>query len=242
MNLWVKIGIGTLCGFGGGFLAGFFTYKKMNDVKFEEVSAEEMKEIEEKVNAAKYKAEAAAPKVPSSDIPKDLPQDVDKAKMVLQGKTPYARADEEQKMAYEKLWAATKDYSNEENANELPTMKEEEFSEDEENDDAYVLEDRQNDFVEPPHVIGLADFYNDRPEYDKVTIKWFEGDNTWVDENEEIIPDIKSYIGMEVKDLFASNSPEDDPDVRFVRNDRYGSDYEIERHHMSFREAVGGVG
>lgn len=238
MKIWIKILIGVVTGFAGGFASGFLVHKKLNDVQFEEVSEEQMKEIEQKVNAAKEKAEAK-----EKELPETLPEDPDKLKLALQGKRPYIEADKEQKQAYEKLWNATKEYSNEENANELPTQDEEEFTEEE-----YVNQLEQeaekeaaDEFVEPPHVIGLADFYNDRPENDKVTIHWYEPDNVWLDENEEIIPDIKSYIGMEVKTLFTSNSPDDDPDVRFVRNDRYGSDYEIIRHHRSFRETVGGV-
>lgn len=238
MKIWIKILIGVVTGFAGGFASGFLVHKKLNDVQFEEVSEEQMKEIEQKVNAAKEKAEAK-----EKELPEKLPEDPDKLKLALQGKRPYIEADKEQKQAYEKLWNATKEYSNEENANELPTQDEEEFTEEE-----YVSQLEQeaekeaaDEFVEPPHVIGLADFYNDRPENDKITIHWYEPDNVWLDENEEIIPDIKSYIGMQVQTLFASNSPEDDPDVRFVRNDRYGSDYEIIRHHRSFRETVGGV-
>ena len=238
MKIWIKILIGVVTGFGGGFVSGFLVHKKLNDVQFEEVSEEQMKEIEQKVNAAKEKAEAK-----EKELPETLPEDPDKLKLALQGKRPYIEADKEQKQAYEKLWNATKEYSNEENANELPTQDEEEFTEEE-----YVSQLEQeaekeaaDEFVEPPHVIGLADFYNDRPENDKITIHWYEPDNVWLDENEEIIPDIKSYIGMQVQTLFASNSPDDDPDVRFIRNDRYGSDYEIIRHHRSFRETVGGV-
>lgn len=238
MKIWIKILIGVVTGFAGGFASGFLVHKKLNDVQFEEVSEEQMKEIEQKVNAAKEKAEAK-----EKELPETLPEDPDKLKLALQGKRPYIEADKEQKQAYEKLWNATKEYSNEENANELPTQEEEEFTEEE-----YVSQLEQeaekeaaDEFVEPPHVIGLADFYNDRPENDKITIHWYEPDNVWLDENEEIIPDIKSYIGMQVQTLFASNSPDDDPDVRFIRNDRYGSDYEIIRHHRSFRETVGGV-
>lgn len=243
MKIWIKILIGAACGFAGGFASGFLFHKKLNDVQFEEISEEQMKEIEQKVSAAKEKAET---KKEEKELPENLPEDPDKLKLALQGKKPFIEADAEQKQAYEKLWKATKEYSNEENANELPTQEdipEEEFTQEE-----YLSQLEQeaekeaaDEYVEPPHVIGLADFYNDRPENDKITIHWYEPDNVWLDENEEIIPDIKSYIGMEVKSLFASNTPDDDPDVRFVRNDRYGSDYEIIRHHAGFRETVGGV-
>lgn len=236
-KLWLKLLLIGLTGFGGGFAAGFFTHKKMNDVKFEEVSEEEMAKIEERVNAAKEKAEENKEKdIPSTE---DLPEDEDKLRMALQGKTPYYKADEEQKKAYEKLWNATKEYSSEENANDIPTQEDEEDSEDDEDTEDDIPE--TDEFVDPPHEIDLADFWNDRNDYDKVTINWFEPDNVWVDENEDIIPDPKSYIGMEVKDLFASNSPNDDPDTRFVRNDKYKSDYEITRRHRSYHETVGGV-
>ena len=236
MKVWLKILIGVAVGFGGGFASGFFAHKKLNDVEFEEVSEEEMKSIEARVEEATKRAtENAVPK--EKDIPENLPDDPDKLKMALQGKKPYSEADKEQKLAYERMWATTKDYSSQENADNLPVMDEEAFEEQENAEEP----EKPDEWVDPPHVIGLADFYNDRPENDKVTINWYEPDNTWLDENEDVIPDIKSYIGMEVAELFASNSPDDDPDVRFVRNDKYGSDYEIVRHHRSLRETVGGV-
>lgn len=244
---WIKILIAGIIGFGAGFGSGFFAHKKLNDVQFQEISEEEMKEIEETV--AKRQGRDPQEEIhrvfnPVTDIPKEkLPEDPDQLRNALQGKTPYIQADKDQKTAYEKLWKATKDYSNEENANELPTMPEEE-----EFDEAFlkeVLEEEPDDkmsFVEPPHVIGLAEFYNERPEFDKVTIDWFEPDNVWLDEKEEIIADISSYVGMtDVVKLFSENSPDDDPDVRFIRNEQYGSDYEIIRHHRSWRETTGGV-
>lgn len=61
----------------------------------------------------------------------------------------------------------------------------------------------------------------------------------YLDENEEIIADIQSYVGLNAATLFAKNGPQDDPDIRFVRNEQYGSDYEIVRHHRSYRETLG---
>lgn len=259
MKPWIKILIGVVVGFGGGFASGFFTHKKLNDMKFEEVSEEEMAEIEKKV-VEKEKEKGSVRKEDHADKPFDvldlkneeLPEDPDKLRNALQGKKSYIQADRDQKLAYEKLWKATKEYSNEENANELPTEKElaeaESPADDEEGFDEDFLEqieeeaaDGGADFVAPPHVISLIEFYNERPEFDKVTINWYEPDNVWVDEQEEIIPDIRSYIGLEVKSLFASNNDDEDPDVRFVRNEKYGSDYEIIRHHKSWHEATGGV-
>lgn len=255
MKPWIKILIGVACGFAGGFAAGFFSHKKMNDIQFQEISEEEMKEIEDKIqNSKKTDVKDAIDstfKPPVEEIfeNKELPDDPDKLRNALQGKTPYIQADKDQKTKYEQLWNATKNYSNEENANDLPTENEDPPGPDEENFDEGFLEMIENEeadpgsgFVDPPHVISLVEFYNERPEFDKITIEWYEPDNVWVDDNEEIIHDISSYVGMiNVDAMFAENGPEDDPDVRFVRNEQYGTDYEIIRHHRSLAETTGGV-
>ena len=44
----IKIAIGVF-GFAGGFAAGFFAHKKATELKFEEITQEEMNQIEEKV-------------------------------------------------------------------------------------------------------------------------------------------------------------------------------------------------
>lgn len=244
MKIWIKIAIAGIVGFGAGFGVGFLVHKKVNDIQFEVISEEEMDELEKNFNEkVESKKDDILDKYKNVE---DLPEDVDKLKNALQGKTPYIQADQDQKMAYEKLWNATKEYSDEENANDIPTLTPDD---DDANLDEEFLEQIEeeaaeagNDFVDPPHVISLADFYNDRPDYDKITIDWFEPDNVWIDEREEIIADISSYIGMlQVNELFAKNTANDDPDIRFVRNDNYGSDYEIVRHHRSYKETVGGV-
>ena len=256
MKPWIKIIIGVVCGFAGGFAAGFLSHKKMNDIQFEEISEEEMKEIEARIqnkdiSDGSDKTKEEIEKVFDSPVKniftdEQLPEDPDKLRNALQGKTPYMKADSEQKTKYEEMWKTVKEYSSESNANDIPTEEagpgEEEFDE----DFLEMIEEEAAEpgkgFVEPPHLIDLADFYNDRPEFDKVTIHWFEPDNTWIDDNEDIIADISSYIGMEnVDKMFAKNGPGDDPDVRFVRNEQYGSDYEIIRHHRSWQETNGGV-
>ena len=257
MKPWVIKLIFGLAGFGVGFGAGFFCHKKMNDIQFEEVSEEEMQEIENRVSDKRgnddqvtYKTGDAVKITDEVGAAQKLPDDPDEIKKTLQGKTPYMKADADQKTAYERLWKATAEYSSVENANNIPTMPTEESEaeaespEEEDFDDNFLEQiereavEAGNNFVDPPHEIDIADFYNERPEYDKVTIKWFEPDNVWLDENEEIIADISSYIGTN-RNLFATPGLSDDPDVRFIRNDRYGSDYEVIRHHRSYRETVG---
>lgn len=256
MKIWIKIAIGVVCGFAGGFASGFFVHKKMNDVKFEEVSEEEMNEIEQMAQKDIQGMKEVANDLHAVNVKTeeaiDNAKNTDELRNAMQGKTPYIRADHDQKRAYEKMWQTTKEYSSEDNANGIPVPIVPEEEEDdhpgEEDFDEDFLEQIEeeaaeagNDFTEPPHLITLGEFYNERPEYDKVTIDWYQPDNTWTDERQEIIADIRDYIGMEPDGLFEQNTGDDDPDVRFVRNEKYGSDYEIIRHHRSWAATVGGI-
>ena len=248
MKLWVKILLGTLAGFGGGFATGFFVHKKMNDVQFEEVTEEEMAmyekqaELQQKTDPVKQEAiESSKARVESVQ---DLPEDPDNMRHSRQGKVSYIQADHDAKEKYAKRWNTVKDYSGEENANELP-LEADDISDMEEGFDGEFLEMIEKEQVEPgqiepPHEINLAEFYNERPEYDKITIDWYEPD-TWLDEKEEIIADLRSYFGdIDVKKIFEHTAYNEDPDVRFVRNEEYNSDYEIIRHHRSWKETTGG--
>lgn len=267
MKPWmIKLLIGV-AGFAGGFASGFLVHKKMNDVEFLEISEEEMAEIEKEVqnNKKDNVVVETTDKVPliQKDITSEtigaaqkLPDDPDAMRNVLQGKTPYMKADEDQKKAYEKLWKATADYSTEDNANHIPIIpvlkpvaendeEDEDASPEEDEFDEEFLEQLEqeaveagNDFAHPPYQIDLAGFWNDHPEFDHVTIQYYEPDNVWLDENDEIIADISSYIGTN-KDLFKTPGMDNDEDVRFICNEQYGTNYEIIRHHRSYAETVG---
>ena len=267
MRPWIiKLAIGVL-GFGGGFAAGFFTHKKMNSIQFEEITEEEMKVIEEtekkKADSQPIEIEVKeTDSIVSEEIgaAQVLPDKEDDIRNTLQGKTPYIQADKETKTAYEKLWKATEGYSNTENANQYPVWKtselstekvtdeaEEESPEEDDFDEEFMEQLEQeaveagNSFVDPPHQIDLVSFYNDHPEWDSVTIKWYMEDNTWIDENDEIIPDIQSYTGIGIVNPFNENPIDEDPDVRFWANPRYQTNYEFIRHHRSWAETTGEV-
>lgn len=243
MRPWIKLLLVGIVGFGGGFASGFFVHKKMNDVQFQEITEEEMDEIEKKESetAPAKKVMKEIPFVPPVHLPDDDP---DQLRLILQGKKSFIEADAETKRAYEKMWKATKDYSSEENANKIPTIPVEE-NEEEDDPDISELEreadDAENYNIPDPYMISLPEFYNGGPEYDKITIDWYMEDDVWMDEREQPIPDISTYIGMDAKNLFNIGTSDDDPDIRFVRNERYQSDYEIVRHHRSYSDTVRGV-
>jgi hypothetical protein len=236
MKPWVKILLSAVLGFGGGFAAGFYTHKKLNDVQFEEVDEIEMAAIEKKVQ----EKEAAAKDAPKPLTDEDLSTDPDKLRLQLQGKKSFLEADREAKEKYSEIWNTVKGYSNEENANEIPVESLEEGFDENFIQEA-MDEEQEADIskVKPPYPIDLAMFYNERNEYDKITIDWYEP-NTFMDEREEPIADIRSYIGeINIHDLFRETDTNDDPDIRFVRNEEYGTDYEIIRHHRTWEETTG---
>ena len=240
MKPWIKILIGVVSGFAGGFAAGFLCHKKMNDIQFEEIDEEEMAKIENELK--NNKEEKADPLEKKMDILEKVdPQNEDETRNAMQGKISYIKADEEAKARFASTWETVKGYSDEDNADSLPIDPEDGLDED--FLEMIEKEEVEPGQMEPPHLITLSEFYNERPEYDKITIDWYEEDNTYLDENEEIIADIQSYVGTNAAALFGKNTGEqDDPDIRFVRNEQYGSDYEIVRHHISWRQAAMGEG
>lgn len=255
MNIWFKVGLGALVGFAGGVATGYFIHKKINDVEFEEISTEEMALLEKQAEGQ----QRTEPKEPVSEAVmsskarvesvQDLPSDQDKMRLALQGKTSYLKADQEAKERYAKIWGTVHDYSDEDNANELPVPLGEDTEEtdpDNEFDEGFLkdisqeIDDGSEGFSpNEPYEIDLPDFYDESNGYDKITIGWYEP-MVFVDENEEIIADISTYIGdIDINKLFIGTDFSDDPDCRFVRNEGYSTDYEIIRHHRTWTETTG---
>ena len=241
MSTWIKVLLGAALGFGGGFAAGYFYHKKASEVEIEEeIQTVKEEDLEGSKVTDVEKEGAANAALPFSSL-QDLPEDPDKARLALQGKKSYLQADMESKMAYAKVWDTVNGYSSKENADNMPIEEDVEEGLDEEFLEMIEKEEVEPGQVEPPHVISLAEFYNERPEYDKITIEYYEPDDTFLDERDEVIADINAYVGdIDVKKLFKEESPDGDPDSRFVRNERYGSDYEIIRYHRSYNETTGG--
>lgn len=256
MKLWIKIAIGVLTGFAGGFATGFFVHKKMNDVEFEEISEEEMAALE---GQAKDLIKEAFPEGDDKGVSvhgrlitdEDLPKDPDKLRINLQGKVSYIQADNDAKEKYSSIWNTVQGYSNEDNANELPVPAVEESEADgvldEEGFDSQFIEEITDENEESHHEfdkriyeIDIVDFYDSTNGFDKITIDWYEP-NTFLDEREETIADLTTYIGdIDVEKIFNERSQDEDPDVRFIRNEAYSTDYEIVRHHRTWSEATGG--
>lgn len=90
----------------------------------------------------------------------------------------------------------------------------------------------------PCYVISMEAFSNDNPDYDKISISYYEDDDTLADEQDEIMQEVEGTIG---EALLCFGDQSDDPDVVYVRNERLSIDYEVVRLHRSYQEAVLGI-
>lgn len=77
---------------------------------------------------------------------------------------------------------------------------------------------------------------DDRPEYDKVSVTFFEGDDSLVDENSKIIPDLEACLGTDALTKFGLFSK--DKDIVYVRNERREVDFEVVRDSRRFLEYI----
>ena len=84
-------------------------------------------------------------------------------------------------------------------------------------------------------VISMEEFMNDTSGYDRLTINYYEEDDTLADENEEIITNVENLVGDEA--LYF----EDNENVVYVRNNKIGALLEILLVHGSYARDVLGI-
>lgn len=88
-----------------------------------------------------------------------------------------------------------------------------------------------------PYVITEAEFRNDRPEYEKITLNYYAGDDTLAEADGSYIPDQDGTAGDEnLHNYFGLASGDDN--LLHVRNERVMADFEITRDTGSFQKEV----
>lgn len=92
-----------------------------------------------------------------------------------------------------------------------------------------------HDRDEYPGVITMEEFLEDSI-YDKLTIYYYEDDDTLADEEGACIADVASIIGDDALNSFGEGS--EDPEVVYVRNPMLGIDYEVIRLSKSYAKEV----
>lgn len=88
-----------------------------------------------------------------------------------------------------------------------------------------------------PRLISLAEFMEDAQDHDKISVTFFEGDGTMIDEKAETpIEDYEKLMGEEFASNFGKNSG--DNDVVYVCNLAMEVDFEITRDPRTFEEWI----
>lgn len=94
---------------------------------------------------------------------------------------------------------------------------------------------------ERPFIITNQEFFEDDDEedYGKITITYWEADDTLADEREQLIPNIAEVVGHNNLKHFGKGS--DDPNIVYVRNDKIKVDYEVVKDPRSYSTVVLGI-
>ena len=91
---------------------------------------------------------------------------------------------------------------------------------------------------EKPYLLTVQEFMADGDDYDKLTVTYFEEDDTLVDDRDEVVPD-KSVVGEGTFERFGHGSGS--PDIVYVRNEQIQTDFEIIRDKQSYHEMILGI-
>ena len=101
------------------------------------------------------------------------------------------------------------------------------------------VSDRDPDNPEIPYAISEELFLED-DDYEKITITYFEKDDTLADDQERTIQDVDGTVGTHNLTRFGEFS-HPDKNVVYVRNERVGADFEVCREEGSFSHMVLGL-
>jgi hypothetical protein len=100
-----------------------------------------------------------------------------------------------------------------------------------------ILEEDPNS--NKPHVISLINYVDPSSNNEKVSLTYYEGDDTLCDQQETIIPNCEELLGDD--GLLSFGIASDDPDVVYIRNNKMGTDYEVARVPGLYSEIVAGI-
>jgi hypothetical protein len=96
--------------------------------------------------------------------------------------------------------------------------------------------DRSPDF---PYIITEAEFRVDEPNFEKLSLTYYRGDESLAEANDDYIPDVDGTAGLlNLRDHWGAGS--DDPNTMYIRNERINADFEITLNEGSYVNAVAG--
>lgn len=108
------------------------------------------------------------------------------------------------------------------------TVEESEDSSDVDPETEFPQDDEPEE--DKPYVITAGQFAREYPQFDKVTLEYYEYNGILVSEETDAIENIEETIGKDALKRIG----EYEPDVVYVRNERLETDYEVCRIHSDF--------
>lgn len=84
-------------------------------------------------------------------------------------------------------------------------------------------------------IIPEEEFFENE-EYAKISLTYYEADDTLSNMQDDIVDDVKKFVG-DCLDVFRNS----EVDVTYVRNEKEGIDFEITRDNRSYKEVVAGM-
>jgi len=110
-----------------------------------------------------------------------------------------------------------------------------------------VMGDMKDDRTDPPrhegeglpYVITVEEFMQDNEDFAKITVNYYEYDNTLASEDESIVQNHESFLGGDFQNYVGWKSGSDH--TVYVRNENLSSDYEILVDPGSYEEEVLGI-
>lgn len=221
-------------GLGAGFGLGIFITTKRIKAKYEAEMAEEIASVKETYKR-RYKSEGYSTPEEAAET---LQQQNDIISTMGYGETAVTNI-------FNNFEASKQQ---EESIREALTLDEDD--EDEEQDETdysesifdhpdVVVHDELRD-PDKPYLITLDEFMDDShwKDYTKLTLTYFEGDQTMIDEKEGFVDDIDKIIGEENLAKFGYGNT--DKDMLYIRNEKLEVDFEIARDSRGAKEVMFG--
>lgn len=214
-------------GLGTGFLVGYQVSKK----KFEKFANEEIASVKD-TYSRRYKDGAYS--TPESAAAVLIPEDEDESEILPTFSEPEIReyTDQVEELGYQREI---------DEQVEVPTIVQNVFVE----NLKVEIEDESTQAWTPkrephkPYLITEEEYMTTEEDWDKLTMMYYEEDDSLADDREQLVSDIESVIGDEALDHFGYGTNQ--KNAVYVRNPRISTDFEILRDKRSYQEVVIGI-
>lgn len=111
------------------------------------------------------------------------------------------------------------------------------FTEAQADGDGFKLEEEmKNRRPDRPYVISYDEFFENEPEFEEMSLTYFEGDDVLVDDRDQHIDDTEGLVGNANLLRFGHGSK--DKNVVYIRNERLQLNIEVMHSHGKFTETV----